>query len=82
MSQEQVRKQLVELDFPNLCRLTLTVEVHPRFIALCHDGKEYAVTIHETLYKRAKVYYHGTKAACVEAYKTLMNTISTPVSEP
>lgn len=40
MSEEQIRKQLLELDCPHLCRLTVTVEVHPRCVALCHDGKE------------------------------------------
>ena len=53
MSEERIRKQLVDLDFPNLCRLIVTAEVHPRCIALCHDGKEYAVTIHEKLCNRA-----------------------------
>lgn len=65
MSEERIRKQLVDLDFPNLCRLIVTAEVHPRCIALCHDGKEYAVTIHEKLCNRAKVYYHGSKAVCI-----------------
>ncbi len=65
MSEERIRKQLVDLDFPNLCRLIVTAEVNPRCIALCHDGKEYAVTIHEKLCKRAKVYYHGSKAVCI-----------------
>ena len=30
MSEAEVKKQQLELDFPNLCRLTVTVEVHPR----------------------------------------------------
>lgn len=81
MNQEHIRRQLIELDFPNLCRFTLTVEVHPRCIALCNDGKEYAVTVHEMLSKRARVYYHGSKVACMEAYKALMNAISLEARE-
>ena len=80
MSEEEVKKQLLELDFPNLCRLTVTVEVHPRCVALCHDGKEYAVTIHEMLCKRARVYYHGSKAVCFEAYKSLIKVFTNPDS--
>ena len=81
MSEERIRKQLVDLDFPNLCRLIVTAEVHPRCIALCHDGKEYAVTIHEKLCKRAKVYYHGSKAVYIEAYKSLVKVFTQPDSE-
>ncbi|MBR5185690.1 MAG: hypothetical protein IKW19_05265 [Akkermansia sp.] len=81
MSEERIRKQLVDLDFPNLCRLIVTAEVHPRCIALCNDGKEYAVTIHEKLCNRAKVYYHGSKAVCIEAYKSLVKVFTQPDSE-
>ena len=81
MSEEQIRKQLLELDFPNLCRLTVTVEVHPRCVALCHDGKEYAVTIHEMLSNRARIYFHASKSVCIEAYKSLLKVFTQPDSQ-
>ena len=61
MIEEQIRKQLLALDCPHLCRLTVTAEVHPRCVALCHDGKEYAVTLHEMLSKRAWIYGTASK---------------------
>ena len=46
-----------------------------------HDGKEYVVGIREKLCRRARVYYHGSKAACTEAYKILKDAISNPDSQ-
>lgn len=73
MSMKLLRSQLAEMDFPNLCRFALTQEEHPRYITLSDDGMEYAVTIHETHGGQPRLYYHGSRRDCTEAYKSLLS---------
>lgn len=72
MKYKRLVKQLKELDFPHLIRCASTREVHPRVVALSHDGKESAVSIHPSDGTRAQIYYHGSRSACRSAYMELL----------
>ena len=46
MKLPDIMDELRELDYPHLERYSLSQEVSPQLITLCHDGREYAVSVH------------------------------------
>lgn len=69
-----VMDELRELDYPHLERYCLSNEPSPRLITLCHDGREYAVSVHSAHEGIApRIYYHGNKSACLCAYREMLN---------
>ena len=69
--------ELRELDFPHLDRYSLSNEPTPRLIVLCHDGHEYAVSVHSARCDiLPRIYYHGSRTACVAAYREMLRLCS------
>lgn len=81
MNRDEINKQVMNLNIPYLCRITVTVALHSRGIEIYRDSRDCVNGMRERLCNRAKAYYRGSKAACREAYKAMKEAISEPHQE-